>query len=235
MNVCNDLKSPQDITKMLIIGQDEKYKDFSSKLIPNINKDRFIGVRTPVIRKLAKHIYGTQCAYEFMSALPHYYIEENHLHAFLIELEKDFDKAIKLTCEFLPYVDNWATCDSFRPKVFRKNPTALYNHIIEFINSTHTYTVRYGIGLLLSFYLDETFDKTHLSLVCNIKSDEYYINMMIAWYFATAIAKQTDYAIPYIEQQKLSKWTHNKTISKAIESFRVDDSTKAYLKTLRVK
>lgn len=234
MKMHHDSDNTYDITKKIINEQDKEYRDFSSKLIVNISKDEIIGVRTPVLRKIAKDIHSTKQADEFLSSLPHSYLEENHLHAFLIEYEKDFDKAIKLTTEFLPYINNWATCDSFRPKVFKKHTDRLFEYIKLFLKSEHTYTIRYGIGLLLSFYLDEEFSTSHLAMVADINSDEYYINMMRAWYFATAIAKQRNYTLPYIENKLLDVWTHNKTISKACESFRVDDNTKTYLKTLKI-
>ncbi len=235
MNNSFDFIKPTDITTYLFSNRDDQYKEFSSKLIPDVEKERFIGVRTPILRKLSKHIYGTDSANAFLNQLPHRYVEENHLHAFLIENEKDFDTACKLTEDLLAYIDNWATCDCFRPKVFKKNLKALYEHIKVWIKSDHVYTKRYAIGLLLSFYLDDAFDKSYLQLVASIKSDEYYINMMIAWFFATAIAKQPEFAIPYIENKVLDKWTHNKTITKSCESYRVDDKTKNYLKTLRIK
>ena len=224
-----------EITTFLLSQKDLAYRDFSAKLIPNIDKESVIGVRTPVLRKFAKEIYGTNNAEDFLCCLPHDYLEQNHLHAFLIEQEKDIEKALMLTNTFLPFVDNWATCDCFRPKIFRKHLDTVYKNILIWIKSDHVYTKRYAIGLLLSFYLDSHFDPMHLKLVSDIKSNEYYINMMIAWYFATAIAKKPQHAIPYIEQQILDTWTHNKTISKACESFRVDEETKSYLKTLRIR
>ena len=224
-----------EITTFLFSQKDLEYRDFSAKLIPNIDKESVIGVRTPILRKHAKKVHGTKNAETFLCHLPHDYLEQNHLHAFLIEQEKDIKKALTLTNSFLPYVDNWATCDCFRPKIFRKHLDTVYENILIWIKSDHVYTKRYAIGLLLSFYLDSHFDPMHLKLVSDIKSDEYYINMMIAWYFATAIAKKPQHSIPYIEQQKLNAWTHNKTITKACESFRVDEETKSYLKTLRIR
>ena len=234
MKTYENISSHNEITAWLANQKDDKYKDFSSKLIPDINKNRFIGVRIPVIRKFAKEISGTQAAQDFISSLPHHYIEENHLHAFLIENEMDYQKALLMTKKFVCHIDNWSVCDSFRPKVFKNNLPDLYTHIVEFVSSEHTYTKRFGIGLLLSFYLDDAFDEKHLRLVADIKSDEYYINMMIAWYFATALAKQPTHTIPYIENKILSDWVHNKTITKACESFRIDKDTKNYLRTLRI-
>lgn len=230
----NNNDKTTNITAFLLSHKDASYRDFTCKLIPNISKDSIIGVRTPVLRKYAKDIHTTQEADLFLQSLPHSFLEQNHLHAFLIEQEKDICKALKLTENFLPYVDNWATCDCFRPKIFKKHLDTVYENILIWIKSDHVYTKRYAIGVLLSFYLDSHFDIEHLKLVSDIKSDKYYINMMIAWYFATAIAKQPKHAIPYIEQRKLDKWTHNKAITKACESFRVDDNTKSYLKTLRI-
>ncbi len=225
----------EDITKYLLECRDEGYKDFTSKLIPNIDNENIIGVRTPTVRKLAKSLRKSKVAYDYLHSLPHKYLEENHLHGFLIENEKDFRTAVKLTEDFLPYIDNWATCDSVRPKVFKKYKEELYPHICEWINSKHEYTVRYAIGLLLSFYLDDAFSTKHLELVAGVKSDEYYIKMMVAWYFATALAKQYESTIPYIENKVLQKWTHNKTIVKSCESYRVSDPHKAYLRTLKIK
>ncbi len=225
----------EDILTYLEKHSDESYRDFSAKLIPNIDKELVLGVRTPKLRELAKALKGTDTAYDYLSTLPHKYLEENHLHAFLIEQEKDFEKALKLTKDFLPYIDNWATCDSFRPKVFKTNLTTLYKHIKEWLKSDKTYTVRFAIGLLNSFYLDENFKSEHLELVSIVTSDEYYINMMIAWYFATALAKQYQSTLPYLERKVLPKWVHNKTIQKACESYRVEPAHKAYLRTLKIK
>lgn len=231
----NAINKTEDITKMLFELQDEKYKDFTSSLTPSVDKNNVIGVRVPQLRSLSKKLKGTFVADEFTACLPHFYLEENHLHGYLIEFERDFYKCVGKLETFLPYIDNWATCDTIRPKVFKKHKAELFFYIEKWIKSEHTYTVRYAIGLLLSFYLDDEFDLKHLQMVAQIKSDEYYINMMIAWYFATALAKQFDSTIPYIENRVLSKWTHNKTIGKACESYRVDDAHKAYLRTLRIK
>lgn len=227
--------SKEDIIKELKSHSEEKYRDFTAKLIPNINKDSIIGVRTPKLRALAKTLKGSEVSYDYLSSLPHKYLEENHLHGFLVEYERDFEKALKLTENFLPYIDNWATCDTTRPKVFKKHKAELLPYIKQWINSSHEYTVRYAIGLLNSFYLDESFEKTHLDLVASVKRDEYYIKMMVAWYFATALAKQYDFTLPYIENKALDEWTHNKAIVKACESYRVSDSHKAYLRTLKIK
>ena len=211
---------------------EEEYRDFSSKLMPTVEKSKVIGIRTPILRKYAKELDNYE---EFLTKLPHKYFEENNLHAFLIEREKDFDKCVEKLDTFLPYIDNWATCDSMKPKVLKKEPEKLLKHIKRWLNSKDIYTVRYAINLLMSFYLDENFDKNYLVLVADIKSDEYYINMMRAWYFATALAKQYSETVPYIENGVLDVWTHNKTIQKAIESLRILKEQKQYLKTLKKK
>ena len=211
---------------------EEKYRDFSSKLMPTIDKEKVIGIRIPLLRKYAKNLEDYD---DFLNALPHYYFEENNLHAFLIEKEKDFEKCIEKLNVFLPFIDNWATCDSLKPKVLKKQPYKLMNHIKRWIDSKEIYTVRYGINLLMSFYLDEDFKPEYLKIVTEIESDEYYINMMRAWFFATALAKQYEYALPVIEKKKLDVWTHNKTIQKATESFRISKNQKDYLKTLKIK
>ena len=225
----------QTIQNRLFELQDLKYREFNSKLIPNVNPETIIGVRTPALRKMAKEISKTEDFKEFLNILPHKYYEENNLHGILIENIKDYDTVIDLLDNFLPFIDNWATCDMITPKIFKKNLDKLYEKINVWLKSEHTYTVRFGIKMLMSFYLDDNFKPEILELVSGVISDEYYINMMIAWYFATAIAKQYDATIPYIEKKRLSKWTHNKTIQKAIESFRINDETKVYLRTLKIK
>lgn len=215
--------------------QDLKYKEFQCKLMPTINPETVIGVRTPELRKLAREFSKTPAALEFIKILPHTYYEENNLHGFLIETIKDYDASIAAVEEFLPYIDNWATCDLISPKVFKKHLPELYEKIKVWLKSGQTYTVRFGIGMLMSFYLNDEFNPEMLGLVAGIRSEEYYINMMIAWYFATALAKQYDAALPVIQEHRLEKWTHNKTIQKAIESYRVGDEVKVYLRTLKVK
>ena len=215
--------------------QDLKYRDFSHSLMPTVDKEKVIGVRTPALRKLAKELSKDERSKNFMSSLPHVYYEENNLHAFLIEQIKDFDTAISEIDRFLPYVDNWATCDCMSPKAFKKDLDRLLTKIDQWLSSSHTYTVRYGICTLMRYYLDSRFTPDLLKKVAEIRSDEYYVKMMIAWYFATALAKQYDATLPYIYEKKLDKWTHNKAIQKAIESYRVTDEHKAYLKTLKIK
>ena len=223
------------IVKELYSLKDEKYGEFQSKLIPTVDKDTVIGVRTPELRKLAKEYARRDDVVSFLDDLPHEYFEENQLHAFIISGIKEYDDCILRVNQFLPYVDNWATCDQMSPKVFKKHRDKLINEISCWINSKDTYTIRFGIGTLMTHYLDEDFNPSYLSQVSGIRSDEYYVNMMIAWYFATALAKQYDEAVKYIEEQKLDDWTHNKAIQKAVESYRITDEQKAYLKTLKVK
>ena len=223
------------IREHLFEMKDEKYKAFNSKLIPTVNPDLIIGVRTPALRKYATELKNTDCAGEFMSNLPHKYYEENNLHAFLIEKVSDYNRCLELTEQFLPYIDNWATCDSFNPKCYKKHPNEMLENINRWINSKKTYTIRFGIRILMNNYLDELFESSMLDTVAEIKSDEYYVNMMCAWCFATALTKQYEAALPYIEGKKLSTWVHNKSIQKAVESYRITDDQKQYLKTLKIK
>ncbi|MBR2477032.1 MAG: DNA alkylation repair protein [Clostridia bacterium] len=218
------------IRKTLISMGEEKYREFSSKLMPTVSKDKVIGIRTPILRKYAKDLENYD---EFLTDLPHKYFEEDNLHAFLIERERDFEKCIEMLDTFLPFVDNWATCDSMKPKVLKKEPEKLLVHIKRWIKSKDVYTVRYAINLFMSFYLDENFDSDYLDLVADVKIEEYYINMMRAWYFATALAKQYNATVPYMENNVLDEWTHNKTIQKSIESFRITEEHKNYLKKLK--
>ncbi|WP_311525983.1 DNA alkylation repair protein [uncultured Parvimonas sp.] len=217
--------------------QDIEYKNFNAKLIPTVDKDLIIGVRTPDLRNYAKKLFkeDEKRSFKFLNSLPHKYYEENNLHGFLIEQIKDFDLAMEYTENFIPFIDNWATCDSFCLKVFKKYVNETYEKILLWIKSDKTYVVRYGIGLLLSNYLDENFKEEHLKIVSKIRSEEYYINMMIAWYFATALAKKWDSTIFFIENKKLDDWTHNKAIQKAIESRRITEEEKSYLRSLKVK
>ena len=221
------------VQKELFEMQDLEYKQFHSKLMPTISPDVIIGVRTPELRKYAKEFAKSKDYDEFLRELPHRYYEENNLHGFIIETIKDYDELIKAIDEFLPYVDNWATCDLMSPKVFKKNTDKLIIKIKEWIKSKETYTIRFGIGMLMKFYLDGEFKREYLDLCVGVKSEEYYVNMMIAWYFATALAKQYEETLPYIEQKKLDRWTHNKTIQKAVESYRITPEQKIYLKTLK--
>lgn len=214
---------------------DPAYGKFQSKLIPNVSSDHFIGVRTPALRDLAKELYGTDEAAEFLNDLPHTYFDEDQLHAFLVSRAKPFNICIEEVDKFLPYVNNWATCDQMSPTVFKKNTDLLLPKTLFWIDSDHIYTVRFGIGMLMQYFLDDLFDPEYPERVSRIRSEEYYINMMIAWYFATALAKQYDAVLPFLEEQKLSTWVHNKTIQKAVESYRITDEQKAYLRSLRIK
>ena len=225
----------QSITDKLFALQDLKYKKFHSKLMPTIDSDVIIGVRTPDLRKLTKELKGTPEAEQFLTELPHHYYEENNLHAFLIETIKDFDVCIAALNEFLPYVDNWATCDMMAPKVLKKDLPKLYEWVKLWIASGETYTIRFGVNMLMKYYLDEAFLQEYPKLVASIRSEEYYIKMVVAWYFATALAKQYEAVLPYLLEHRLDVWTHNKTIQKAVESYRITPEQKAFLKTLKRK
>lgn len=213
--------------------QDITYRDFHSRLIPNIEKDRVIGIRTPILRKFAKEYAKTDDAQKFIRELPHYYYEENNLHMMIITGIKDYDTCVIEIERFLPYIDNWATCDLPVPQCFYKNKEKLIDNVISWIKSDDTYTIRYGIETLMSIYLDDAFESSYPRLVSEVISDEYYVNMMIAWYFATALAKQWEAVIPYIEEKRLPEWVHKKTIQKAVESYRITDEQKKYLRALR--
>lgn len=214
---------------------DPAYRDFHAGLIPNISPETILGVRVPALRKLARELRGSAEAQEFMAALPHEYYDENCLHGLLINDIKDFGATVYALDAFLPYVDNWAVCDLISPRSFKSRPPELAAHVRRWLDSSHSYTVRFGIGVLMSFYLDEGFEPAQLEAVAERCCEEYYVNMMVAWYFATALAKQPEAALPYIENRRLSRWTHNKAIQKSIESRRIPDETKTYLKTLRRK
>ena len=223
------------IRETLLSLQDGEFAAFQARLLPNIAPERIIGVRTPELRKLAKQLRGSSDGEAFLKALPHKFFEENNLHAFLLCETKDFKRCVQAVEEFLPYVDNWATCDQLRPKAFARNKQALLPHIRSWLDSDREYIRRFGIGMLMSHFLDEDFREEYLRWVSDIHSEEYYVNMMIAWYFATALAKQYEAALPFIENRRLDPWVHNKTIQKALESLRVSDERKIYLKTLKIK
>lgn len=224
------------ILEQLFELQDLSYKDFHAKLIPTVNPDAIIGVRTPQLRKFAKEFAKTPEVSEFLKELPHAYYEENNIHGFLIEQIKDYDMCIKALNEFLPFIDNWATCDMMSPKILKKHLPELLEEIKGWIRSEqHIYAVRFGIKMLMDFYLEEFFEEKYLEWVAKVQSEEYYIKMMQAWYFATALAKQYDSAVRYIEEERLEIWTHNKTIQKAVESYRITKEQKEYLKTLKRK
>ena len=223
------------IKEKLLALQDTKYKEFFIKLIPTVDPDTVIGIRAPKIRALAKEIKNESYTQEFLKSLPHGFLEENALHAAIICDIKDFESCIYELNRFLPYVDNWSVCDSMRPKCFKRNTDKLILEVNEWLASSGTYTVRFGIEMLMTYFLDEHFSAEQIKMVSNIRSDEYYINMMIAWYFATALAKQWESTVPYIEQKVLPLWVHNKTIQKAVESYRVTDSQKKYLREFKIK
>ena len=212
---------------------DPEYKAFHQKLMPTVDTEKVLGVRVPDLRKFAKEINKSDVKDEFLKILPHKYYEEDNLHAFLIEMIKDYDTVIKELNRFLPFVDNWATCDMMSPKIFKKHKKELLEEIEKWLNSGETYTIRYGIKCLMQQYLDDDFDVSHAQSVADVKSDEYYVNMMRAWYFATALSKQYDVVVKFLENRSLDKWTHNKTISKAVESYCVKPENKNYLKTLK--
>ena len=224
-----------DIYKELISLQDKGYRDMQITIIPTVAPDSIIGVRTPALRALAKELSKREDIGQFLDSLPHKYFEENQLHAFILSGMKDAARAFELIAKFLPYVDNWATCDQMSPKVFKKHKGLLLEYVDEWIKSDHTYVKRFGIGMLMEHFLDEDFKTSYLTKVSKIRSGEYYVNMMTAWYFATALAKQYDATLPYIEKQKLDIWTHNKSIQKAVESYRITPEQKEYLKTLKRK
>lgn len=221
------------IQGLLMEHRDEAYAEFQRKLIPSVAPESVIGVRTPDVRRLAKRISGEACCKEFLRECPHKYYDENQLHGFIISGIKDFHECIEELERFLPFIDNWATCDQTSPKVFRKKKKELLPYIEKWLRSEHTYTVRFAIGMLMQHFLDDDFRPEYLEMAAGVKSDEYYINMEIAWYMATALAKQWESAVPYVEEGRLAPWTHNKAIQKARESRRITDERKEYLKSLK--
>ena len=225
----------KEIEKELFALQDKEYAKLQHKIIPTAPEDAVIGVRTPALRKYAKTLVKRDDISNFLSDLPHRYFDENQLHAFILSEMKDYSRCMDEICKFLPYVDNWATCDQMSPKVFKKHLQELLEHIKEWITSDETYTIRFGVGMLMEHFLDEDFDIKYPKMVAKLRSEEYYVNMMIAWYFATALAKQYDSILPFIEGKKLDKWTHNKAIQKSVESYRITDEQKVYLKGLKIK
>lgn len=222
-----------EIRKQLFAMQDKGYRDFQSKLIPSVEYDTVIGVRTPELRKYAKQLVKAEGIFEFLRDLPHSYFDENQLHAFIISEIKDYPTCLEETECFLPYVDNWATCDQLLPRAFKKHEKELLEVIRKWIVSEQTYTVRFAIGMLMKYFLDEYFDLEYPKMVAAIRSEEYYINMMIAWYFATALAKQYESVVPFLENQCLDIWTHNKAIQKSVESYRITKEQKEYLRSLK--
>ena len=217
---------PSQLIDVLYENQDDTYRQMQIRLLPNLSPDSIIGVRTPVLRSIARRL---EDASVFRESLPHRFFEENQIHSFLLEREKNFDAAVSEIERFLPFVDNWATCDQLRPRCFQKNRQKLLPYIRKWIASDEPYTIRFGVGMLMVHYLDEDFEESLLELPAGVQSNEYYVQMMIAWYFATALAKQYDATLPYISSYKLDKWTHNKTIQKAVESYRVSPEHKQEL------
>ena len=230
-----NMKMKTELQKQLFALQDPGYREFHARLIPGIPKEDIIGIRTPVLRKFAGEFARdhSQEAEAFLKELPHRYYEENNLHMLLVTKIKDYPECLRKVKEFLPYINNWATCDLPAPKCFAKHREELLPEIRSWIASGETYTIRYGIGLLMSFYLDEAFEPEYLELAAGVRSEEYYVNMMIAWYLATALAKQWEATIPYLEERRLPEWVHRKTIQKAVESYRITLEQKVYLKSLR--
>ena len=223
------------IQQKLLSMREEPYAVFQRKLLPTVNPESIIGIRTPLLRKYAKELVKEERVGEFLEKLPHELFEENQLHAFLLSEMKDFVTCLKMTGRFLPYIDNWATCDQLISKCFRKHRNELLPYVEKWISSEHEYTVRFAIGTLMQHFLDDDFDTTFHEMVVGVKREEYYVRMMQAWYFATALAKQPKASMPYIENHRLDPWTHNKTIQKAIESYRISDSMKDRLRKMKVK
>ena len=221
------------IVEELFKLQDKDYLDFQAKLIPNVDIDYFIGVRTPNLRKYAKEMIKNQSYESFLEELPHKYFDENQLHAFILSEIKDYNQLITYINSFLPYIDNWATCDQLTPNILKKNRDKLIKEIKRWLKSKETYTLRFSIKMLMQHYLDDEFKEEYLNLVSKIKTEDYYLKMMISWYFATALSKQYPIAVKYLEEHKLDKWIHNKTIQKAIESYRISPEQKKYLKSLK--
>ena len=222
-----------EVQSRLFSLQDPEYRSFQCKLMPTVPPEAVVGVRTPALRELAKALDGTETAKQFLAALPHQYYEENNLHGFLLCRVRDFEPCLAAVERFLPHVDNWATCDCLSPKAFAKSPERLLDPIRRWLSSGHVYTCRFAIGCLMRWFLDERFSPEYPEAVAALRSGEYYVNMMIAWYFATALAKQYDAVLPFLEQRRLDPWVQNKTIQKACESYRVPEAHKEYLKILK--
>lgn len=225
----------KNVQRELFEMQDLKYRDFHAKLMPTVNKDTVIGVRTPELRKFAKEYGKTEEAKIFLQVLPHQYYEENNLHGLLIEQIKDYDQCIEELERFLPYIDNWATCDLLAVRTVKKHLDLFIKEIYRWMESEHTYTIRFGMNMLMRYYLEDEFKPEYPEKVVAVRSEEYYVNMMRAWYFATALAKQYEKILPFLEEHRMDVWTHNKTIQKATESYRITPEQKEYLRTLRIK
>ena len=223
------------IQEKLFALQDLNYRQFQAKLMPTVDPEQIIGVRMPALRKLAKELKGTAEAEAFLDALPHRYYDENNLHGLLLCARSGYEETVAGLEDFLPHVDNWATCDLLSPRAFRSHPPQLPGQLRRWLDSGDTYTVRFGLEMLMSFYLDECFRPEYLDWAAEVKSEEYYVRMMVAWYFATALAKQYDTVLPYLTGRRLEQWTHNKTIQKAVESYRITPEQKDALRALRWK
>lgn len=223
----------QETREKLSSLQELKYRDMQVRIIPSVKPESIIGVRTPELRKMAKELAQSQEIGVFLENLPHKFFEENQLHAFIVSGMKDYRECLGTLNRFLPYVDNWATCDQMSPRVFKKHRPELMESIRGWLGSAETYTIRFGIGMLMEHYLDEDYNPACPEMVAAVRSEEYYVNMMIAWYFATALAKQYEAVLPFITEHRLDTWTHNKAIQKAIESFRITPEQKEYLKSLK--
>lgn len=223
-----------DIKQRLISMSDEKYKSFQARIINTVDKEKILGIKTPDLRKLAKKLVKEGSAEGFMRGLPHEYFDENQLHALIISDMKGYDEALAEVNSFLPYVDNWATCDQLRPKAFKQNRSRLIGEIRGWLGSEHIYTVRFGIEMLMVHFLGEDFKPEYLRWAADITSGEYYLKMMVAWYFAEALALRYDESLPYIKDRRLDPWVHNKAIQKATESRRIPEDIKEYLKTLKI-
>lgn len=223
------------IQEKLFALQDLNYRQFQAKLMPTVDPEQIIGVRMPALRRLAKELKGTAEAEAFLAALPHRYYDENNLHGLLLCARSGYEETVAGLEDFLPHVDNWATCDLLSPRAFRSHPPQLPGQLRRWLDSGDTYTVRFGLEMLMSFYLDECFRPEYLDWAAEVKSEEYYVRMMVAWYFATALAKQYDAALPYLTSRRLEQWTHNKTIQKAVESYRITPEQKDALRALRWK
>ena len=234
MKIQRERFSIRKLHRELLTLQDPDYRQYHCKLVPTVDPKTIIGIRIPVLRKLVKTFFANTDTKAFLDRQKHKYYEENLIHVWLISRLKNYEECIGETEKFLPYVDNWGICDAFVPRIFEKHREELLAEIEKWISSEHAYTVRFAVSMLMHFYLDEAFDEEYLQWVADIDSDEYYVNMMRAWYFATALAKQYEAAVPYLEEKRLPPKLHAKTIQKAVESYRINDETKSYLKTLRL-
>ena len=231
----NQEEMTRDVQKRLFEMRDTGYRDFHARLIPTVKKEKIIGIRTPMIRKFAKEFGKTEESELFLKVLPHQYYEENNLHGLLIEQVRDYDKCLEELERFLPFIDSWATCDLLALHMMKKHRDIFIREVFRWIESDQPYTIRFGISMLMRHYLDEEFKTEYPEKVAAIRSEEYYVNMMRAWYFATALAKQYENVLPFLEKRQMDVWTHNKTIQKAIESYRITSEQKEYLRTLRIK